>query len=397
MDNINHFNTFIVDDDLFCSTLLFQHLSLQGFTRLKVFNNGQACINHLTDEPQLIFLDYNMDNMDGLQVLKKIKRFNPDIFIIIVSAQKDLQVAVNALKYGAFDYIIKGNGDLERMSMILEKLNNVVKVMKQQSIVKKFSLQQLLRKTRMISRMYLFMVSIMVSVFFSSCATQNMFSSPKKIVPDTIGLAAQNFQYTLEKNDKVSISVWGHDDLSVGSLYGIYNSNEVYGKWLMIDAKGEVPVPKIGNIQVSGLTLLQAEQKIAQALAKWIVEPIVEIKVLNKEVTVLGELKSPGKFLLEKQENTLLEVIGRAGDFDFYADKKRIQVIRKINGSIKTYSINLTAVDSYSLANMNIEPGDVVYVPSRKGKHWDKRAGSTIVPIASVISSVVLVAGLLTK
>lgn len=213
----------------------------------------------------------------------------------------------------------------------------------------------------------------------------------------TENLADTSYQYTLSKDDKVSISVWDHDDLSVGSLYGIYNSNEVYGKWLMVDAKGEIAVPKIGNIYVQGLSVLQVEEKLKTEYKKWIVNPIVELKVLNKEVTIVGELKTPGKYLLEKENNTLIELIGKAGDFDFYADKKKVQLIRKERGQTKNIVIDLTTSKGFALAQMNVQPGDVIYVPSRKGKHWDKRAASTIVPIATVISTVVLVLGIIKK
>lgn len=232
---------------------------------------------------------------------------------------------------------------------------------------------------------------------FASCATQNMFTSKEKVMVDSAFQHQEKYQYTLKKNDKVSISVWDNDDLSVGSLYGIYNSNEVYGKWLMLDINGEVPAPKIGNINIENLTVPQAEEKLKAEYKKWVLNPIVEIKVLNKEVTILGELKTPGKYNLEKDENSLLEVIGKAGDFDFYANKKNIQIIRKVRGKTKTISVDLTSVNSYAVADINIIAGDIVYVPSRKGKHWDKRAGSTIVPIATVISSIVLVLGVIKK
>lgn len=232
-----------------------------------------------------------------------------------------------------------------------------------------------------------------VSLAMMSCATQNIFTAPTVVQNNS----DSNYQYTLRKDDKINISVWDHDDLSVGSLYGIYNSNEVYGKWLILDNKGEVAVPKIGNIQLSGLTVLQAEEKLRNEYKKWIVNPIIELKVLNKEVTIIGELKTPGKYLLEKDQNTLIEIIGKAGDFDFYADKKHIQIIRNENGKSEKILIDLTGKNSYGFAGFNIHPGDVIYVPSRKGKHWDKRAGSTIVPIATVVSSIVLVLGIVKK
>ncbi len=242
-----------------------------------------------------------------------------------------------------------------------------------------------------------FQLVLVASFLFTSCATQNMFTSNQKVMMDSAFLSQANYQHILKKNDKISISVWDNDDLSVGSLYGIYNSNEVYGKWLMLDINGEVPLPKIGNVNLENLTVLQAEEKLKTEYKKWVVNPIIEVKVLNKEVTILGELRTPGKYNLEKDENNLLEVIGKAGDFDFYANKKNIQIIRKIQGKTKTVSVDLTSINSYTVADMNIQPGDIIYVPSRKGKHWDKRAGSTIVPIATVISSVVLVLGIIKK
>ena len=87
------------------------------------------------------------------------------------------------------------------------------------------------------------------AMFFSSCITQNLVSRSKK---DETNVKAEtqvfaydpNYVYTLKKDDKINISIWDHDDMSVGSIYGIYNSNEVYGKWLMLDADGNVEVPK---------------------------------------------------------------------------------------------------------------------------------------------------------
>lgn len=237
------------------------------------------------------------------------------------------------------------------------------------------------------------------AMFFSSCITQNLVSRSKK---DETNVKAEtqvfaydpNYVYTLKKDDKINISIWDHDDMSVGSIYGIYNSNEVYGKWLMLDADGNVEVPKLGTVNLMGLTVAQAKQKLSTELKKWIVNPIVEVKVLNKEVTILGELKTPGKYLLEKDEYTLLDIIAKAGDLDFYAEKRKIEIIRNVDGKPVSHVVDLTKVDNLISANVQIHPGDIIYVPSRSGKHWDRRAGSTVVPIASVISTAVLIWGL---
>lgn len=229
-------------------------------------------------------------------------------------------------------------------------------------------------------------------VLLASCATQNILvpspaSRNAASAADSVFRYNAAYQYRLQKDDKINISVWDNDDLSVGSIYGIYNSNEVYGKWLMLDNKGDVSVPKLGDVHLAGLTVMEAKEKLRQAFVKWILNPIVEIKVLNKEVTILGETKSPGRFLLEKDNNTLLELIGRAGDFDFYANKKKVQVIRIVDNQPVSVEIDMTRMENFAKANMQIHPGDIIYIPSRRGKVWDKRAGSIIVPIATIISS----------
>ncbi|SFW75776.1 polysaccharide export outer membrane protein [Chitinophaga sancti] len=241
---------------------------------------------------------------------------------------------------------------------------------------------------------YSILILFICLAMLSSCATQNIMTVSKQEQNtqklDSIFAFNDHYTYTLRKDDKINVSVWDNDDLSVGSIYGIYNSNEVYGKWLMLDDSGYVSIPKLGKINLFGLSVNAAKEKLTLAFKKWIVNPIVDVKVLNKEVTVLGELKAPGKILLEKENNTLLELIGKAGDFDFYANKKKIQVIRIVNSQPVSFIADLSRLKDLAATNIQIHPGDIIYVPSRRGKEWDRRAGSTIVPIASAISTAVL-------
>lgn len=126
MENKQSLSIFIVDDDSFCRTLYEQQVRNLGYSQIRLFSDGQECLNHLTELPDVIFLDYRMEPLDGLEVLRKIKRFNPDIYLVIISGQEDLQVAVNALKYGAFDYIVKGDNDLSKIDAVLKKIQDVM-------------------------------------------------------------------------------------------------------------------------------------------------------------------------------------------------------------------------------------------------------------------------------
>jgi DNA-binding NtrC family response regulator len=113
---------FIVDDDPFCRFRYNQHLINLGFHDNVLFDNGLDCINKLNLQPDIIFLDYDMQPYNGLEMIEKINRLNPDIYLLLISGQKDMQVAINALKSGAHDYVIKGENDIDRISSILQKM-----------------------------------------------------------------------------------------------------------------------------------------------------------------------------------------------------------------------------------------------------------------------------------
>lgn len=116
---------FIVDDDPFWAQMLEQILHNNGYPDVHIFGNGTDCLDNLHREPELILLDYSMNTLTGLEVLRKIKRFNPDISVVFVSAQEDIEVAVSSLKYGAFDYIVKSEAGITRLPKVLERLAEV--------------------------------------------------------------------------------------------------------------------------------------------------------------------------------------------------------------------------------------------------------------------------------
>jgi DNA-binding NtrC family response regulator len=121
---------FLVDDDLFSLHLYSGYIRNLGYSNLTLFQDGSACINSLSNDPDIIFLDHNMDNLSGFEVLKKIKRYNPNIYVVMLSAQESITTAVESLKYGAFDYIIKGDNDYERIENVIYRIKGLQEVLK---------------------------------------------------------------------------------------------------------------------------------------------------------------------------------------------------------------------------------------------------------------------------
>ncbi|MDO9512314.1 MAG: sigma-54 dependent transcriptional regulator [Bacteroidales bacterium] len=141
---------FVVDDDpLFAKTLKF-HITLNPDYDVEVFPDGKKTLDNLYKNPSLICLDYNLPGMSGLQVMRKIKEMDKDIPIIIVSSQHDMKIAVDLLKEGAYDYIIKDEDIFQRLwkalTDIKEKLTMIKKINELElEIGKKFKYENLIK------------------------------------------------------------------------------------------------------------------------------------------------------------------------------------------------------------------------------------------------------------
>lgn len=232
---------------------------------------------------------------------------------------------------------------------------------------------------------------------FTSCKTTNLLMEAKEErktaqVLDSTFFFNPDYQYQIRKGDKVSISVWGQEELSIGSAYGIYNSNEVYGKWLLVDANGNIEIPKLGTTSVIGNTTIQLKDSLKARYSEWLIKPVVDIKVLNKEITVLGEVNAPQIVNLDKDYNTLLELITRCQGFDSYANLKYVKILRQQGEHVQVANLDLSESGNYLNKNIQLYPGDVMIVPSRKHKEFDKRV-STIIPFTTTISAAAILFG----
>ena len=101
---------FVVEDDPMYAKLLSYHLMQNPDHDVEIFANGKQLLSGLSfKKPDIITLDYSLPDMSGMEVLIKIKEFNPDMPVIVISGQEDIGTAVELLKHGARDYIVKDN------------------------------------------------------------------------------------------------------------------------------------------------------------------------------------------------------------------------------------------------------------------------------------------------
>lgn len=119
---------FLVDDEPIQNEMLKDYISERFGYKIKTYESGEAAIKDLHLDPAIIVLDFHLnahlpDAKNGVEVLKDIKELKPHSQVIMLSGQDKLEVAVDSMKYGAYDYVIKGETAFSRMENIINNIN----------------------------------------------------------------------------------------------------------------------------------------------------------------------------------------------------------------------------------------------------------------------------------
>lgn len=131
----NTIKLFLVDDDaLYLKSLEIEFLEHADFT-IETYATGELCLEHLSHNPDVIILDYQLDGverdaMNGIQTLDKIKEFNPEIAVVMLSSQDKIDVAVNCMHHKAFDYVVKSETAFLRLQKAVTSIIHTQKIEK---------------------------------------------------------------------------------------------------------------------------------------------------------------------------------------------------------------------------------------------------------------------------
>ena len=138
MNSKNKIKLFLVDDDaLFLKSLEIEFLQHADFA-IETFATGELCMEHLSRSPDVIILDYHLDGIDkyamnGIETLDKIKAYNPDIPIVMLSSQDKIDVAIECMHHRAFDYVVKSETAFMRLQKIITTIFKYRKMEKELS------------------------------------------------------------------------------------------------------------------------------------------------------------------------------------------------------------------------------------------------------------------------
>jgi len=136
MKNDDKIKLFLVDDDIVYLKLLEIEFLEHADFKIETYPTGELCIVNLIHAPDVIILDYHLDGIDknamnGLESLDIIKRYNPDIPVVMLSSQDKIDVAINCMHHRAFDYVVKSETAFLRLRKIISTIFRYKKMEKE--------------------------------------------------------------------------------------------------------------------------------------------------------------------------------------------------------------------------------------------------------------------------
>lgn len=208
----------------------------------------------------------------------------------------------------------------------------------------------------------------------------------------------------LKPNDLLSITVSASDIESarpfnviiesrpmVGSSDVFTNSTQQPG--YLVDSDGNINFPVLGSIKVEGLTPKELNAQLKSQLSAYLIDPIINIRILNFTVTILGEVERPGTYTISGEKISILEALGRAGDLSLYGKRDNVLVIRENKGKKTTAFLDFRSSDFMSSEYYYLQQNDVVYVEPNQAQRQSSsfnRNSTVYISIASLMLSVLV-------
>ena len=123
MDNQKYPLIFIVEDNSVYNKLVVNHLRTHKLIRTESFLSGEECLKNIDRKPDIIIQDYLLEGINGIDVLKATRKKYPQTEFIFLSGQDNIEVAINSIKFGAYDYIVK---DQYALTKLTDKINKIM-------------------------------------------------------------------------------------------------------------------------------------------------------------------------------------------------------------------------------------------------------------------------------
>jgi polysaccharide biosynthesis/export protein len=224
------------------------------------------------------------------------------------------------------------------------------------------------------------LIALVISFgFLLSCVTHKDLAYLKDKDKSTKAFKEADLpDYRLKPNDELYIQISSLDEAAANVFSkGGQDPNIVYatpyGASLMsysIDKEGYLLLPLVGKILVEDKTISEVSLILKDSLNHILNQPVVTVKLVNRYVSVLGEVKNPGHFPYSQDKFTIYDAIGLAGDISDYGNRSKVMLIRNERGENLRINVDLTKSQVLASDYYYLRPNDIVYVTPLRKRFW---------------------------
>ncbi len=220
-----------------------------------------------------------------------------------------------------------------------------------------------------------------VSLMFSSCIPQKkMLYLQVKNETDTLTTFKneRKIEYRVQSGDNLYIRVVTPDEnstlllnpLSSGVTNNISNDASVYLNSFNISATGYLDFPMVGEVNVKNLTTNEIRDLLKSKLKTYLTQFIVIVKLVNFNITMLGEVNNPGQYKIYQDNINIFEAVSMARDLTDFANRNKVAIIRQTKTGSEVVYVDMTKRDLLASSYYYLKPNDIVYVQPVRGKQF---------------------------
>lgn len=244
---------------------------------------------------------------------------------------------------------------------------------------------------------HIFLLS--VAVLLSSCVSQNKVTILKSDSPfpeKTVDFAKKS-AYKIKIGDHLFIRIYSYEPKTSKFFQNDWpafmNTTYLYLNSYMVDDDGYVNFSFIEKVRLAGLTMEEAQKILQTSINEYFKDATVYLRLINFQVSVMGEVASPGTFTIEKDQIDALKAISMAGGFNVFAKTKKVKLIRKTPTGSEIHILDFTSDNILASDYYYLMPDDIIYVEPRVAKSFafDRFPYSAFLTIAATTLSIIAI------
>jgi len=249
----------------------------------------------------------------------------------------------------------------------------------------------------------LLLFTLFASFYLNSCVSNESLIYLKGNTNDKIDKYEEP-SYILRPKDILSIrlnslesntATYFNEEQTNGGGGGLVNNTMLYLSGYIVDKKGNIKLPLVGEVAVAGKTLDDVKEDIDTKLEDYLKFASVSVKLVNFRVTLLGEVKMPGQYYVYEEKVTLLQAVSLAGGLTQFANNKKVKLIREGFNENEAVYLDLSNDSIIQSDKFFLMPNDIIYIEPTKAKALSINLGTagllvSVVSVVALITNVIL-------